>query len=211
MSTAEEIRRVFAGLGDQAEGATSLELTDAAGNAPWPELAYPNRLAPIIRHAAGGGLEVAQVRWGMPTPPQYLKTKRDPGVTNVRNTRSPHWRRWLRRENRCLVPLGAFNEGEWLEPVDPGLPMAFAGIETRGWRSVRKVAEGETEDDLFAFLTTVPSAEVAAIHEKAMPVILTTAEEWRAWLTLPWAEAAALQRPLPNGALRIVREDGGRA
>lgn len=179
-------------------------MADAAGNTPWPDLAYPNRLAPIIRHAAGGSLEVAQAKWGMPTPPQYLRTKRDPGVTNVRNTRSPHWRRWLGPEARCLVPLSAFAEGKWIEPVDPSMPMAFAGIETRGWRSVRKVADGETEDDLFAFLTTVPSAEVAAIHEKAMPVILTTAEEWHAWLTLPWAEAAAMQRPLPDGMLRVA-------
>lgn len=32
----------------------------------------------------------------MPSPafaPQGKKT--DPGVTNIRNTKSPHWRRWL--------------------------------------------------------------------------------------------------------------------
>jgi hypothetical protein len=28
----------------------------------------------------------------------------DPGVTNVRNTTSPHWRRWLAPESRCVVP-----------------------------------------------------------------------------------------------------------
>ena len=37
-----------------------------------------------------------------------------------------------------------------------------------------KVKEGETTNDLFAFLTTEPNAEVGAIHPKAMPVILTT-------------------------------------
>lgn len=190
--TADEIMRVFRDL-----------LSDGTGNAPWPELAYPNRLAPIIRHGEGG-LEIAQAKWGMPTPPQYLKTQRDPGVTNVRNTRSPHWRRWLGPESRCLVPLTAFNEGKWLEPVDPDLVMFFAGVETREWRSVRKVADGETVDDLFAFLTTTPSAEVAAIHEKAMPVILTTPEEWTAWMTAEWAEAGKLQRPLPDGTLKII-------
>lgn len=122
----------------------------------------------------------------------------------IRNTRSPHWRPWLGPESHCLVPLTAFNEGSWLEPVDPGVVMFFAGIEVRGWRSVRRVRDGETEDDLFAFLTTTPSAEVAAIHEKAMPVVLTTQEEWQAWLTLPWPQAGALQRPLPDGTLRVA-------
>ena len=40
-----------------------------------------------------------------------------------------------------------------------------------------KVKEGETTNDLFAFLTTEPNAEVGAIHPKAMPVILMTDEE----------------------------------
>jgi len=35
-------------------------------------------------------------RWGMPSPTFALKGhKTDSGVTNVRNTASPHWRRWL--------------------------------------------------------------------------------------------------------------------
>jgi hypothetical protein len=30
-----------------------------------------------------------------------------PGITtNIRNTKSPHWRRWLTPESRCLVPEG---------------------------------------------------------------------------------------------------------
>ena len=35
-----------------------------------------------------------------------------------------------------------------------------------------------------------------------MPVILTETAEWQEWLTLPWAEATALQRPLPGGTLK---------
>jgi putative SOS response-associated peptidase YedK len=56
-------------------------------------------------------------------------------------------------------------------------PLAcFAGIWTN-WTSVRKVKEGETADDIFAFLTTEPNAEVVSIHPKAMPVILTAPDE----------------------------------
>jgi putative SOS response-associated peptidase YedK len=83
------------------------------------------------------------------------------------------------------------------------------------WTSVRKVREGETTNDIFAFLTTEPNAEVAPIHPKAMPVILTTPEEIEIWMTAPKDEALKLQRPLSDGALRIVargeKQDGALA
>jgi putative SOS response-associated peptidase YedK len=66
--------------------------------------------------------------------------------------------------------------------------------------------EGEKVNDIFAFLTINPNAEVVAIHEKAMPVILTKSDEWDAWLSAPWTDAKTLQRPLPDGSLRIVAQ-----
>ena len=45
-----------------------------------------------------------------------------------------------------------------------------------------------------------------AIHPKAMPVILTKPDEWETWLTAPFDEARALQRPLSNDVLKVVAE-----
>jgi putative SOS response-associated peptidase YedK len=82
---------------------------------------------------------------------------------------------------------------------------AFAGVWTP-WKGVRgpKSAPVEGDHELFGFLTTDANAVVAPIHPKAMPVILRTPEEVDLWLTAKTPGALALQRPLPDDALRIV-------
>ena len=214
----------YANLANQAEiRARARAQRDYGGNQPPLPGIFPDHPAPIVRNN-NGERELAMARWGMPSPPFALKGRNsDYGITNVRNVKSPHWRRWLGVDNRCVVPWTSFSENEHLPdgskpPVwfafSQERPLAFfAGIWTPQWKSVRKVKEGETTNDLFAFLTTEPNREVGAIHPKAMPVILTTAEEIETWMTSPPEEALKLQRPLPDGSLEIVargnKEDVG--
>src|SRR6202140_2926535 len=141
---------------------------------------------------------------------ELLRMEQDGGTTNIRNVKSKHWTRGLGPEHRCVVPVNSFREfnksegGDiWFALDEPRSLACFAGI-WRSGTSVGKVKEGETANDLYAFLTTEPNAEVGAIHPKAMPVILTTPEEVETWMTAPPDEALKLQRPLPDGALRIV-------
>jgi putative SOS response-associated peptidase YedK len=85
---------------------------DRTGNLPPMLGIFPDYPAPIVR-LTNGERELAMARWGMPSPQFALKGKAtDPGVTNVRNVASAHWRRWLGPANRCIVPFTSFSEYE---------------------------------------------------------------------------------------------------
>src|ERR1700756_3996848 len=87
--------------------------SDVGNMAPMPGI-FPDYSAPIVRDRAEGR-ELVMARWGMPSPLLALKGRNnDSGVTNIRNVSSPHWRRWLGVESRCVVPFSSFSENEAL-------------------------------------------------------------------------------------------------
>ena len=187
---------------------------DLTGNLPSMPGIFPDYKAPIIRNTPDGP-ELALARWGMPSSQlalmqatkkraakleakgkpvdfkELLRLEPDSGATNIRNVNSKHWKRWLGPENRCLVPFTSFSEfnklagGDVWFALDESRPLAFfAGIWTN-WKSVRKVREGETTNDLYGFLTTEPNAEVGEVHPKAMPVVLLTPDDCNIWMPTP--------------------------
>ncbi|MGW5957331.1 SOS response-associated peptidase [Methylorubrum thiocyanatum] len=193
---------------------------DSAGNLPPLPGIFPDQMAPVVL-AGTQGRELTMMRWGIPGPKAYGEHP----VTNVRNVRSPHWRPWLKPEFRCLVPVSSFSEFADTKPrktpvwfaLDDDRPLfAFAGI-WRPWTGVRGTKKEnpdrvEEEHRLFSFLTTEANGVVGPVHQKAMPVLLTTKEECGTWLEAPTEEALRLQRPLPDGLMKEVargeRHDG---
>jgi len=158
---------------------------------PMPDI-YPAYAAPIVRNGKHGR-ELVLARWGIPSPAFALKGRKvERCVTNIRNTASPHWRRWLGVPHRCVVPFTAFSEQSrqkdgsfrpvWFAADETRPLRFFAGIWT-SWTSVRKLKEGEVTAHLLGFLTTEANGVVAPYHPKAMPVILQNRKEIEIWLT----------------------------
>jgi putative SOS response-associated peptidase YedK len=139
---------------------------------------FPDYPAPVICNA-GDAEEMVLMRWGTPPPPRTG----GPAVTKIRNTSSPHWRMWLKPENRCLVPANSFAEYApepnletkkkdvvWFALNETRPLFCFAGIWTtfngnRGTKS--KPIPGPHQ--VYGFLTTVPNAAVAPIRPNVEP------------------------------------------
>lgn len=86
--------------GQAAIVAFTRAMRETTGNLPPLPGIFPDYMAPIIRNAPDGVRELAMARWGMPGPPAFGVAP----ITNIRDTKSAHWRRSLKPENRCVVP-----------------------------------------------------------------------------------------------------------
>lgn len=168
-------------------------LNSSVGNLQSMPGVFPDYPAPIVRNTSDGR-EIVAARWGMPSSSEalmkatkkraekleakgktvnvkeLLRMEPDSGTTNIRNTSSKHWKRWLDPEHRCLVPFTSFSEYDtidgkkvpvWFAPSEDRPLIAFAGLWTN-WTSVRKAKEGEVTIDVFGFLTCEPNAEVTS-------------------------------------------------
>jgi len=191
---------------------------DRAGNLPSLPDIFPDQLAPVVCNAKNGERSLELMRWGFPPPPSLGVRP----VTNVRNVKSAYWRGWLKPAYRCLVPATSFCEytdsqpkvPHWFALGDDRPLFAFAGIwrpwtGVRGTKAERRATAGETGSEerehlLFSFLTTAADDLVRPIHAKAMPAILTSDEEYDAWLSAEPEEALMLQRPLSAERLKVV-------
>ena len=128
------------------------------GNLPMFPGIFPDQLAPIVRNGVDGKRELVMARWGMPGPPQFGGAP----ITNIRNVSSPHWRDWLGKHNRCIVPATSFCEyadtrprktPKWFALGQDRPWFAFAGLWTP-WRGMRgpKGAPVDGQHELFGFL-----------------------------------------------------------
>jgi putative SOS response-associated peptidase YedK len=168
----------------------------------WKEEIYPRYAAPVVIHAEGER-RLGPMHWGFPTEAPGKTKMLTKHVTNARNLASPLWRASLPRR-RCLVPFTQFAEPKsgkdehgrpaqyWFTVTDQPIA-AFAGL----WRQTE-------QGPVFAFCTTQPNALIAPLHPKAMPVVLSEAEQ-EVWLTGTADEALALQAAYPSQLMAVGR------
>ena len=102
----------------QAIRQLAMAFRDSTGNLQPMPAVFPDYAAPIVRNTPEGR-ELALVRWGMPSSrkalldaaprraeklrakgkavdfDELLRMEPDGGTTNIRNTASSHWKRWL--------------------------------------------------------------------------------------------------------------------
>lgn len=184
----------------------------AAAVAPQSAI-FPGYTAPVVRGAADGARELVSMSWGFVFKPKDGKAWRR--VTNVRDDKltSPFWRPSF-EARRCLVPASSYCEPDagkpaawhWfaLQGEEDRQLFAFPGI-WQHWSGLLKRDGAPVETDLFAFLTTEPNDLTRAINHERMPVLLSTEDQFEAWLSGSPAEVASLAKSFDPARMRIVQ------
>lgn len=160
----------------------------------WVELTPRSRAYVIRQNDRGRGVDImtwdvlgGQAAWPM---------------TNVRNLHLSQWRRLAERtENRCLVPLTEFCEwtpqkfdlGDGKKPCKG--EMWFA-VPDQPIFAVAGFWQASAAGNGFTMVTCDPNPMVAAVHPKAMVLILHLQDHER-WLTGSYDDVVALQQPYP--------------
>ena len=204
------------------------DATDELGNQPPLPAVFPDMDVPIVVQNSEGR-ELIRARWGW-------NAAKFGWVTNVRNLDGWPWKFVVGElSQRCLVPASSFAEYHFTQKTErghkaaawfklkgegPRPPFAFAGFYRRwDWEKdgLRKKSDASLVEEgvdtlAMAFLTTEPNSIVAPIHPKAMPVLLSSPEEFDLWLNGDAEDAKALQRPLDDEALEVAfvgsKQDG---
>ena len=143
-------------------------------------------------------------------------------MTNIRNVKSPHWRRWLGLESRCVVPATSFCEYADTKPRKTPIWFALrrgpAAVRLRGavdaleGRARAEERAGRGDHELFGFLTTEAERGSRAYPPEGHAGDPDDAGGDRQVAHGGPPKALGLQRPLGDTALRIVargeRSDG---
>ena len=187
------------------------------GNAQPRPAIFPRYDGPVIRQT--DQVRVASLmHWGFLLPQVSAKTGKSimpKAVNNARDDKlqsSSFWRASF-TSRRCLVPASSFCEAKGLNPAtyfwfglaanDPDArpPFAFGGI----LNTYRGEYRGEFVDiETYSIVTTTPNVLVQQVHPDRMPVILDPADHEQ-WLDGDVKDAAALIKPFPAEAMRIVK------
>ena len=187
---------------------------DSAGNVPPLPGIFPDQMAPVVR-----------MRWRARAAADALGLPASAEGRHSSGHQRPERRlAFLARLAEAAIPLPrAADHLQRVQghqaPQDADLVRSVEGATVGGLRRHLAAVDGvrgtkadpvEGEHLLYSFLTSEPNGVVGPIHPKAMPVILTTPEEYETWLMAPAEEALKLQRPLPDDMLEIVAEGQGR-
>lgn len=145
----------------------------------------PTEPAWIVARRADGLSKTLQARWWCQWDgSRKFETKFPTFNARVETIHSKKlWPALLKKGQRCIFPIDSFYEwpvkGKGLPPVEIYVkgrePFALAGLWSRYF-------DGDETKYSFTSFTTEPNEFMKPIHEKAMPVILSSVDDQQRWL-----------------------------